>query len=266
MGRRDFLRVAARDGLSIPLYVTKPANAARGKLPTVVMVHEDPFMRGGSWEWEAQAQFLASRGYLVLEPEFRGSTGFGFKHYRAGWKQWGQGMVDDVADATRWAIAEGLADPDRIAIGGTNYGGYATLMGLIRYPELYRCGFQWLGVTDINLMFDNAWSNFTNDWLRYGMRQLVADPIADAAMIKRDSPLEQADKLRQPLLMAYGTLDARVPLQHGTELYSAIKRKNADVEWITYPDEGHGWYLEPNRIDFWKRVEAFLERNLKRAE
>lgn len=266
MGIRDVQRISARDGLPIPLYITKPAGYTKGVLPTVVLVHGGPWVRGWSWEWDAEAQFLASRGYLVLQPEFRGSTGYGKKLFEAGFKQWGQAMQDDVADATRWAIDQGLADPKRVAIAGASYGGYATLMGLIKHPELYRCGFQWVGVTDINLMFDVSWSDFSNEWLGYGMRTLVADPETDAAMIRQYSPLEQADKLRQPLLMAYGAQDIRVPIVHGNKFHSAVKRNNSNVEMVVYSEEGHGWYLEKNRLDFWGRVEKFLEQNLKQAK
>ncbi|MET0857993.1 MAG: alpha/beta fold hydrolase, partial [Telluria sp.] len=130
MGMQEAVRYKARDGLAIPAMLTLPRASARKQLPLVVLVHGGPYVRGAEWRWDPQAQFLASRGYAVLEPEFRGSTGFGGKHFRAGWKQWGLKMQDDIADGARWAIAEGIADPKRICIAGASYGGYATLMGL----------------------------------------------------------------------------------------------------------------------------------------
>jgi dipeptidyl aminopeptidase/acylaminoacyl peptidase len=262
MGRRDFYRFAARDGLQVPVYLTTPPGKAAGPLPAVLLVHGGPNVRGDSWEWNAQAQFLASRGYLVIQPEFRGSTGFGFAHFRAGWKQWGQAMQDDLADAANWAVQKGWADPKRIAIMGGSYGGYATLMGLIRNPELFRCGVEYAGVTDIGLMFTRPESDASQEALNYGMKTLIGDPQADAAMFAANSPLPLADKLRQPLLMAHGGQDRRVPIVHALKFKDAVGKVNRNVEWVAYPDEAHGWAHEADRIDFWKRVDAFLAKNL----
>ncbi len=267
MGTRELVHYAARDGLDIPAWLTLPPGGQHKNLPMVVLVHGGPFVRGGSWNWHADAQFLASRGYAVLEPEFRGSTGYGEKHFRAGWKQWGLKMQDDIADGTRWAIAQGTADAKRICIAGASYGGYATLMGLINDPDLYKCGIDWVGVTDIGLMYDAGWrysSDISNDWKQYGMPQLVGDRVKDAEQLKATSPLEQAARIKQPLLLAYGGADLRVPLVHGTKFYDAVKRTNPRVEWIEYAEEGHGWALPKNRIDFWGRVEKFLDKNIGR--
>ncbi|MBL0125709.1 MAG: S9 family peptidase [Betaproteobacteria bacterium] len=264
MSGREMRRVVARDGLSIPVHVTRPTGQ-KGPAPMVVLVHGGPYVRGGEWAWDANSQFLASRGYVVLEPEFRGSAGFGFKHFRAGWKQWGLAMQDDIADATRWAIEQGIADPGRICIAGASYGGYATLMGLIRYPDLYRCGVNWVGVTDLDLLFTSRWSDFSDLWREYGMPVLVGDRDKDAAQFAATSPVKQAAKLTQPLLMAYGGDDRRVPMVHGITLRSAVASHNKNLEWVTYPDEGHGWMLEANTFDFWTRVEKFLDKNLKQA-
>ncbi|MGV7210556.1 alpha/beta hydrolase family protein [Oxalobacteraceae bacterium A2-2] len=263
MGKREFLRYQARDGRQIPAYLTRPADAPAGPLPAVVLVHGGPWLRGGSWEWEAEAQFLASRGYLVIQPEFRGGTGFGAEHFRAGWKQWGLAMQDDLADAARWAIAQGWADPRRVAIMGASYGGYATLMGLINNPELFRCGVEWAGVTDIGLKFTVVGSDAPEEYLNYGARTLIGDPERDAAQFRRTSPLLRAAEIRQPLLMAHGAEDRRVPLEHATRLRDAVKAANPAVTAIIYNNEGHGWRHDDNNIDFWTRVEAFLDRNLK---
>jgi len=204
----------------------------------------------------------------VLQPEFRGSTGFGQKHFRAGWKQWGLKMQDDIADGARWAIAQGTADAKRICIAGFDYGGYATLMGLVNDPDLYKCGIDWAGTTDINLLYDGHW-NFTSDlpdgWKHYGMPALVGDQVKDAEQLKATSPLVQAARIKQPLLLAYGGADMRVPLPHGTKFYKAVKQGNPDVEWVEYEEEGHGWALPKNRIDFWGRVEKFLDKNIGQA-
>lgn len=262
MGRRDFIRYKARDGLEVPAWVTTPKEGGKGPRPMVVLVHGGPYVRGGYWGWSAEAQFLASRGYVVLEPEFRGSTGFGTQHFRAGWKQWGLAMQDDIADGTRWAVTKGIADPKRICIAGASYGGYATLMGLIKDPELFRCGVDWVGVTDIDLMYSITWSDSSEIFRTYGMPALVADRDKDAAQIKATSPIEQASRIKQPLLLAYGGVDARVPLKHGTDFRDAVSKTNRDVEWVVYPDEGHGWTELKNNVDFWTRVEKFLARNI----
>ncbi|WEF32906.1 alpha/beta hydrolase family protein [Pseudoduganella chitinolytica] len=260
MGTRDFQRFAARDGLRIPVYITMPPGKPKGPLPTVVLVHGGPWVRGGSWEWDSEAQFLASRGYVVLEPEFRGSTGFGFKHFQAGWRQWGRSMQDDLADTAQWAIRQGWSDPKRIAIMGGSYGGYATLMGLIRHPELFRCGIDYFGVSDINLMFTSARGDFSEYSLRYDLRTLIGDPDKDADVLKQNSPVALADKLKNPLMIAHGYEDRRVPVEHAQRLRSALA---TPPEWVVYPNEGHGLYHENNRIDFYKRVERFLAKHLQ---
>ncbi|MEW6024704.1 MAG: alpha/beta fold hydrolase [Pseudomonadota bacterium] len=264
MGRQDPVRYTARDGMEIPALLTLPANGAK-HAPLVVLVHGGPYVHGNNWGWDPDAQFLASRGYAVLEPDFRGSTGYGDKHFRAGWKQWGLKMQDDIADGARWAIAQGIADPKRICIAGASYGGYATLMGLVNDPDLYKCGVSWVGVTDINLLYDGHWS-FTSDmtaqWKQYGMPDMVGDQVKDAAQLKATSPIQQAARIKAPLLLAYGGVDRRVPMYHGRKFMDAIKPTNSQVEWVAYQDEGHGWRLPANRVDFWSRVEKFLDKNI----
>jgi dipeptidyl aminopeptidase/acylaminoacyl peptidase len=263
MADTSFMRIAARDGREIPAYLTLP-KGERKNLPMVVLVHGGPWVRGAYFGWNAQVQFLASRGYAVLQPEYRGSQGFGNAHFTAGWKQWGQAMQDDVADATRRVIGKGIADGKRVCIAGASYGGYATLMGLIRNPELFRCGVDWVGVTDINLLYDLRFTTTSQDAKTYGLPVLIGDQKADAAMLKSNSPLENASKITQPLLLAYGGKDRTVPIEHGKKFYDAVKRSNPHVEWIEYPDEGHGWRYERNTVDFWSRVERFLAENLSK--
>ncbi len=264
MAQRDFQRIVARDGMQFPVHVTRPAG--KGPWPMVVLVHGGPWVRGGKWEWAADSQFLASRGYLVVEPEFRGSTGYGSKLFLAGLKQWGLKMQDDVADAARWAITQGLADPKRICIAGASYGGYATLMGLIRDPELYRCGIAWAAVTDINLMYDITWSDAPDDYRQYGMPVLIGDRVKDADQLVATSPLAQAERLRQPLLLAHGRSDQRVPVEHFNRFLEAVRKTNSQVEEVVYPEEGHGFQKPENRFDFWSRVERFLARNLAQPD
>nr|WP_283254459.1 alpha/beta fold hydrolase [Ramlibacter paludis] len=258
----DLVRFAARDGLQIPAWLTVPKGTPKGKkMPMVVLVHGGPWVRE-EWEWKADSQFLASRGYVVLEPEFRGSDGFGFDHLRRGFKQWGLAMQNDVADATRWAIAQGIADPARICIAGASYGGYATLMGLVNDPDLYKCGISWAGVSDLTLKYEVTWSDSPEAYKLYGMPVLVGDKDKDAAQFKATSPIEQAARVKQPLLLAHGNADRRVPIIHSVKLRDALAKTNPQVEWVEYADEGHGWKLVPNRIDWWTRVEKFLQKNI----
>ena len=172
-------------------------------------------------------------------------------------------MQDDIADAAAWAIKQGYADPRRVCIGGADYGGYATLMGLIRQPGLYRCGVEWVGVTDINLLYSITWSDLPEEWKEYGLPVLVGDPKKDAAQLAATSPIQQAGRIKQPLLMAHGGADRRVPIEHGRLMRDALRKHNAEVEWIQYLDEGHGWMLQANDVDFWGKVELFLDKNLK---
>lgn len=261
LGTTDFVRYKARDGLEIPAWLTLPPGDKKQGLPMVVLAHGGPWVRGRSWGFDAQVQFLASRGYAVLQPEFRGSAGYGDKLFKAGWKQWGQAMQDDLADGVKWAVAQGYVDPKRVCIGGASYGGYATLMGLIRDPDLYRCGFEWVGVTDLNLMYDVDWSDASKVYKKYGMPRLIGDQVADAVMLKAASPLAQADRLNRPLLMAHGRYDIRVPIVHGEKLRDALKARGADVQWVVY-DEGHGWRKTETQVDFWTRVEKFLDQHI----
>lgn len=265
MARQKVFRYKARDGMEIPVLLTMPTGGVKQNLPMVVLVHGGPWMRGASWGWNADSQFLASRGYAVLEVEFRGSLGFGLKHFEAGFKQWGLAMQNDVADGTRWAIAQGIADPKRICIAGASYGGYAVLMGLVNDPDLYRCGINWIGVTDIELMYTGNWfsgSDLSTGYLKHGMPVMIGDRGKDAAQLKATSPIQQAARIHQPLLLAYGGEDKRVPIVHGERFRAAVTQTNKQVEWVEYDEEGHGWSKTSTRIDFWGRVEKFLDQHI----
>ncbi len=261
MGQRDVYRVPARDGLPLPVLVTQPPGQATGPRPAVLLVHGGPYVRGTHWAWEAQAQFLASRGYVVLEPEFRGSTGYGFKHFRAGWQQWGLAMQDDLADTLAWAVKKGWVDAQRVCIAGASYGGYAALMGAVKQSDLFRCAISWVGVTDLGLLSSITWSDMSDEYRKHGMKQLIGDPVADAERFQATSPLARAREIRMPLLVAYGGEDRRVPLKHGTEFRAALRPGQA-LEWVVYPEEGHGWRELKANEDFWGRVERFLGQHL----
>jgi acetyl esterase/lipase len=265
MARVEFERIKARDGRDLPVWLTLPSGRQPGSPgPAVVLVHGGPWSRGGHWRWSPMEQFLASRGYLVISPEFRGSAGYGRAHFEAGWKQWGQAMQDDVADAVAWAQSKGLAD-QRVCIAGASYGGYATLMGLVRHPELYRCGVAWVAVTDPFLMLQGSWwvDDDTSDLSRrHLLPQMVGDVKTDADMLTRVSPVAQAERIRAPLLLAFGEADRRVPLAHGKRMREALHKAGREPLWVTYPDEGHSWRLTQTHVDFAQRVEKFLAEHL----
>lgn len=264
MGTLDLHRIKARDGLEMPVWVTQPAGPPQRQRPAVVLVHGGPWLRGEHWHWNAMAQFLASRGYVVIAPEFRGSAGYGRRHERAGWKQWGLAMQDDVADALAWAVGQGWVDPARVCIAGGSYGGYATLMGLARHPQAYRCGVAWAGVTDPRLMFGLHWINdISQEHQRHSLPAMLGDPKADAAQLAATAPVDLAGRIKAPVLLAHGARDSRVPLEHGERMRDALREAGNPPEWVLYPDEAHGWFKEGTRIDFARRMEAFLAQHLK---
>jgi dipeptidyl aminopeptidase/acylaminoacyl peptidase len=268
MATLDFHRFKARDGLEIPVWVTLPSgpkpSATPIPRPAVVVVHGGPWVRGRRWEWDGEAQFLASRGYVVIEPEFRGSTGFGDRLFRAGFKQWGQAMQDDLADALQWAVGQGWVDPKRVCIVGGGYGGYAALMGLVRQPELYRCGVALGAISDPRLMLQWNWRyNMSDESRLYALPQLIGDPVTDAGMLAAMAPVVQAARIRLPLLLVHGQQDEAVPIEHGEKLRSAMRAAGQEPAWVVYADEGHGLLRPDNRFDFARRMERFLAQHLQ---
>jgi dipeptidyl aminopeptidase/acylaminoacyl peptidase len=173
-------------------------------------------------------------------------------------------MQDDLIDGIDFLAKRGTIDPARVCIMGASYGGYAVMMGLARDPERFRCGVNYVGVTDIALMFDVTWSDmFDSDFIRFSAKELIGDPERDAAQFRDTSPLANAAKIRAPVLMAYGAQDYRVPLVHGERMRDALAGAGAPVEWVVYADEGHGFLREANRFDFYGRVAKFLAAHLK---
>jgi dipeptidyl aminopeptidase/acylaminoacyl peptidase len=257
------VRYPARDGLDIPAYLTLPKGKPPKNLPLVVIVHGGPYVHGATWGWSAEPAYLATLGYAVLEPAFRGSTGWGTRLFLAGWKEWGFKMQDDLDDGMDWLVGRGIVDPKRACIMGGSYGGYAVMMGLARDSDRWRCGINFVGVTDINLMFDITWSDFAyGDFIRYTAKDMIGDPDKDAARLKAASPLENAARIKAPVLMVYGAQDRRVPLVFGEKMRDALRTQGTPVEWEVYSDEAHGFLLEKNRYDFYGRVAKFLDNNL----
>lgn len=261
MAPMDFVKYKARDGLMIPAYLTLPKGKKK-HLPLIVLVHGGPYVRGQYWGWDPQVQFLASRGYAVLQPEFRGSAGYGYRHQQLGWKQWGLSMQDDITDGTKWLIEQGIADPQRICLAGGSYGGYAAMWGLIKEPKLYQCGISWIGVTDIRFLYSLNPDELSDYAEKFYLPEKVGDPKTDAIQLKETSVVENAARLKKPVMLAYGGADRTVPAAHGKRLKFELLGSNPDMEWIIYPQEGHGWRRLQTNLDFWGRVENFLAKHI----
>lgn len=249
----------ARDGMVIHGYLTIPAGSDGRNLPVVVNPHGGPWVRD-EWGFNPEVQFLASRGYAVFQMNFRGSTGYGRKLEEAGYGQWGLAMQDDITDGVRWLIQQGVADPHRIAIYGASYGGYASMAGLAFTPELYRCGVNYVGVTDIELLLKTlpeGWEGMRAELeAKTGNAKLDGDKIRDA------SPLKHVDKISAPVFFAYGRLDERVDIRHGRNAAAALRKRGIPVTWMERDDEGHGYRRQANKLAFYGELEKFLAAHL----
>ncbi len=254
------IQYTARDGLVIHGFLTTP-NGSNGKnLPLIVHPHGGPTARD-HWGWNADVQFLANRGYAVFQPNFRGSTGYGNKLRLAGFREWGGKMQNDITDGVKYLIAEGVIDAKRIGIYGASYGGYATMAGLCFTPELYRCGVNYVGVTDIDLILkEYPLPKKINDAIDAVM---IADRSKDKDWIKSRSIQNNIDKVKAPVLMAYGMKDWRVPPKHGRILKHALDRNNIPNKLIIKANEGHGYRNEDNIFEFYREVDAFLGQHMK---
>jgi len=248
----------SRDGIDIPGYLTLPPGRPEQGLPLVLMPHGGPFARD-SWEFDPWVQFLASRGYAVLQANFRGSTGYGRAYVERGFGQWGSGMIDDLEDGVDWLAGRGVIDPGRVCIMGASYGGYAALWAPIRNPGRYRCAVSFAGVADVRAMlrYDRrrfAAPRYSREW----RRRVEGEARTDLDAI---SPLRQAARLRTPVLIAHGERDTNVPPSQSRNLVRALTRTGAAVESVFYREEGHGFARPQDSADFLRRVEAFLARH-----
>jgi dipeptidyl aminopeptidase/acylaminoacyl peptidase len=263
MSPMRWVRYKARDGRVIPAMLTLPRDAAGRKVPLVVDIHGGPHVPATRWGYDAAVQFFASRGYAVLQPQFRGTDGFGWQHLSSGYRQWGEAMQDDLVDGVRWTVAEGLVDPARVCYYGASYGGYAAMWGAIRDREVIRCSVAFVGVSSIDYLFDIVKTDVARVTQKSSnARVQLGDPDRDRARWKRVNPVDNADKVGVPILLAYGMEDQRVPLQHGTDFRSALDRHDKPYEWVTYKGEGHGFNKSENVFDFYNRVDRFLKRHL----
>jgi dipeptidyl aminopeptidase/acylaminoacyl peptidase len=250
----------ARDGLLIHGYLTLPAGVPGKALPVVVNPHGGPWARD-EWGFHPEVQFLASRGYAVLQMNFRGSTGYGRKFWAASFKEWGGTMQNDISDGVKYLIGQGIADPKRIAIYGGSYGGYATLAGLTFTPELYACGIDYVGVSNLFTFFKSIppyWKPFLEM-----VYEMVGHPERDKALLSARSPALHADQIRVPLFVAQGKNDPRVNISESNQMVEALKKRGIDVPYMVKDNEGHGFHNEENRFDFYEAMEKFLAKHLK---
>lgn len=259
MAEMKAIEYKSRDGLTIHGYLTLPKNSDGKNLPVVVNPHGGPWARD-VWGYNSQVQFLASRGYAVFQMNFRGSTGYGRKFWQASFKQWGLKMQDDITDGVNWLVSQGIADKNRVAIYGGSYGGYATLAGLAFTPELYRCGVDYVGVSNIFTLMETV----PPYWLpmREKFYEMIGHPEKEKALIEKASPLFSADKIKAPLFVAQGAQDPRVKKAESDQIVNALKKRGIDVPYLVKDNEGHGFRNEENRFEFYKQMEAFLDKHM----
>jgi dipeptidyl aminopeptidase/acylaminoacyl peptidase len=250
----------SRDGLTIHGYLTVPVGREAKNLACIINPHGGPWARD-SWHYDAEVQFLANRGYCVLQMNFRGSTGYGRRFWEASFGQWGLKMQDDVTDGVKWLIAQGVADPKRVGIYGGSYGGYTTLAGITYTPDLYAAAVDYVGVANL-LTFMNTIPPYWKPLLPK-FYEMVGDPVKDAARMKATSPALNADKIKTPLFVAQGANDPRVNKAESDQMVAALKKRGIDVQYMVKDNEGHGFRNEENQFEFYGAMESFLARFLK---
>ena len=250
---------AARDGLTLHGYVTFPPDGPRKGLPTVLNVHGGPWARD-MWGYDPEAQWLANRGYLCLQVNFRGSTGYGKAFVNAGDREWGAKMQDDLTDAVEHAIAQGWSDPKRVAIYGGSYGGYAALAGATFTPEVYCCAVDIVGPSNLKTLIETVPPYWAPMIAQFHRR--VGDPEKDVDFLWSRSPLSRADQISIPLLIAQGANDPRVKQAESEQIVDALTSAGIDHEYMLFPDEGHGFAKPENRMIFYAAAEKFLAKHL----
>lgn len=249
-----------RDGLNIHAYLTLPKGMPAKNLPVVINPHGGPWARDG-WGYNPEVQFLANRGYAVLQMNYRGSTGYGKQFWESSFKQWGKKMQDDITDGVEYLKKEGIADPKRIAIYGGSYGGYATLAGVTFTPDLYACAVDYVGVSNLFTFMRTIppyWKPYLDQFY-----EMVGSPAKDSLLLAEASPVLHVDKIKTPLFIAQGANDPRVNKAESDQMVAALKARGVDVQYMVKNNEGHGFHNEDNRFDFYGAMEQFLAKYLK---
>ena len=261
MAERRPISLKARDGLDLHGFMTMPAHAAGTRLPLVVLPHGGPHGPSDNWFFDEDAQFLASRGYAVLQLNFRGSGGRGVNFQEAGYRQWGGKIIDDLEDATRWAVAQGEVDGARVCAYGASFGAYASMMLAARDPATYKCAVGYVGVYDLTLL-GKAQNDRTDTYLANTFRKYIGD---DRAELDRISPVKLGAKITSPVMLVHGGKDTRAPVEHAHAMRAALTAAGRPPEWFLVADEGHGFYNTANRTAFYEKLEAFLGRHIGKA-
>jgi dipeptidyl aminopeptidase/acylaminoacyl peptidase len=253
------IKYIARDGKVINGYLTLPKGIPAKNLPVVINPHGGPWARD-EWGFNPEVQFLANRGYAVLQMNFRGSVGYGRAFWEASFKQWGLTMQNDITDGVNWLIEQGIADPKHVAIYGASYGGYATLAGITLTPDLYACAVDYVGVSNLFTFM----STIPPYWKPYldMMYEMVGDPEKDKALMTAASPVFHVDKIKCPLFIAQGANDPRVAKAESDQMVEALKKRGIDVPYMVKDNEGHGFGNEENRMDFYREMERFFGKYL----
>jgi dipeptidyl aminopeptidase/acylaminoacyl peptidase len=256
MATRKPIRFKASDGMELDGYMTVPTDGASSH-PMVLLPHGGPIGVADNWAYDTDAQFLASRGYTVLQVNYRGSSGRGMKFKHAGYKQFGDRIQHDLIDGVHWAVEQGHVDDKKICVYGGSFGGYSSLMQPILAPGLYRCAIDYAGVADWSIGMDYSDTSHFAAGKTY-----FADAIGDKAAARAISPMYQLDKFNVPVLIAHGKADQRVPFRNATALRSALDEAGKPYVWLAKPKEGHGFYTEADRTDLLQHMQDFLETYL----
>ncbi len=254
LAEKQKISYLARDGLKIEGYLTLPKSSVQKNLPTIIFPHGGPISHEGSG-FDYWTQFLISRGYAVLQMDFRGSSGYGFDFLKQGIASWGQAMQDDVEDGTRWLIKQGIANPEKICIIGASYGGYAALMGAIKSPDLYQCAVSFAGVSDVEYLVKSS-RYFTN-------YDIVKKQVgSDYDVLWDNSPLKHADKINIPVLLVHGSKDRVVRVKHSEKMYDELEDENKEVEYVELDGGDHYLSNVEHRLETFSKIEQFLEKHL----
>ena len=256
MARVKPVELKARDGLAMRGYLTLPPGKDERNLPLIIYPHGGPFGIYDTWGFDTDPQILAAAGYAVLQVNYRGSGNYGRSFHQSGAQQWGLTMQDDLTDATRWAIEQGIADPNRICIYGASYGAYAALMGVAKEPDLYKCAVGYIGVYDLvklsaqDSRVSKRMNTWTSEWMGTGEK---LGPV---------SPNRIANRIKVPVFLAAGGEDETAPIDQSESMEAALRKVGVPVETLYYRTEGHGFYDVEHREEYYRRLLAFLSRSL----
>ena len=263
MGVRRPVRFKASDGLELDGFLTIPAGTGEpSKLPMVLVPHGGPHAVGDRWPFDTDAQFLASRGYLVLQVNYRGSQGRGKTFEQAGYRHWATRIQDDLLDGVRWAIGQGYADPQRVCAYGASFGAYSAMMSAARAPELFKCAVGFAGIYDLGMMYDKG-DIRQSAWGRNYLERAIG---TDEAELEAGSPTSLAARIRAPVLLVHGETDRRAPFAQAKAMRKALEKADHPPEWMAVPKEGHGFYKDENNIAFYQRLESFIGKHIGSAK